>query len=87
MKLRSILAIALFSAIVTNAGAKTSQAGEVVVFAAASLKTALDEVATNWQNETGHTVTLSYAGSGTLAKQIIAGAPADLFISANTALG
>lgn len=57
-------------------------AAEVVVFAASSLKTALDQVAADWQAETGHTVLISYAGSGKLAKQIIDGAPADLFISA-----
>ena len=57
-------------------------ADEVVVFAAASLKTALDEVAAAWTAETGHTVTVSYAGSNALAQQIIEGAPADIFISA-----
>jgi molybdate transport system substrate-binding protein len=57
-------------------------AGEVVVFAAASLKTALDEVAARWQAETGDTVTVAYAGSNALARQIVEGAPADIFISA-----
>ena len=60
-------------------------AEEVVVFAAASMKTALDEIAAGWQAETGRAVTISYAGSSLLAKQIIAGAPADIFISASTA--
>jgi molybdate transport system substrate-binding protein len=58
-------------------------AEEVVVFAAASLKTALDEVAAEFQAATGTTVTISYAGSNALAKQIIEGAPADIFISAS----
>lgn len=58
-------------------------AGNVTVFAAASLKTALEQVATQWQAETGHTVTLSFAGSSALARQIEAGAPADIFLSAN----
>lgn len=57
-------------------------AEEVVVFAAASLKTALDAVAADFEAETGHQVTISYAGSNALAKQIIAGAPADIFLSA-----
>lgn len=57
-------------------------ADEVVVFAAASLKTALDAVAADFTAETGHQVTLSYAGSSQLAAQIIAGAPADVFVSA-----
>ncbi|NJS38424.1 MAG: molybdate ABC transporter substrate-binding protein [Rhodobacteraceae bacterium] len=57
-------------------------ADEVVVFAAASLKDALDAVAADFQASTGHTVTISYAGSNALAKQIIEGAPADIFLSA-----
>lgn len=56
---------------------------EVVVFAAASLKNALDAVAAGFQAETGHTVTISYGGSNQLAKQIIEGAPADILISAS----
>lgn len=60
-----------------------SRADEVVIFAAASLKTALDQVAAAFQADTGHQVTISYAGSNQLAKQIIAGAPADLFLSAS----
>jgi molybdate transport system substrate-binding protein len=58
------------------------RAEEVVVFAAASLKTALDEVAAGFEASTGHSVTISYAGSNQLAKQIIEGAPADIFLSA-----
>jgi molybdate transport system substrate-binding protein len=60
----------------------SAQAEEVVVFAAASMKTALDAFAADWSAETGHTVTISYAGSNQLAQQIIQGAPADIFISA-----
>lgn len=59
-----------------------ARAEEVVVFAAASLKTALDAVAEDFRADTGHTVTLSYAGSNQLANQIIQGAPADIFLSA-----
>jgi molybdate transport system substrate-binding protein len=57
-------------------------AEEVVVFAAASLKTALDTIAADFRKATGNAVTISYAGSNALAKQIIEGAPADIFISA-----
>lgn len=59
-----------------------ANAEDVVVFAAASLKNALDEVADGWERQTGNTVTISYQGSSTLAQQIIAGAPADIFVSA-----
>jgi molybdate transport system substrate-binding protein len=55
----------------------------VLVFAAASLKTALDAIAAEWRAGTGGRVTISYAASSTLAKQIENGAPADLFISAD----
>lgn len=77
MTRRLLLAPALAAALSTPAFAE-----EVVVFAAASLKTALDAVAADYQSTTGHTVTISYAGSNALAKQIIEGAPADIFISA-----
>ena len=60
-----------------------AMADEVVVFAAASLKTALDAVAADFTAQTGDTVTISYAGSSQLANQIIQGAPADIFISAS----
>jgi molybdate transport system substrate-binding protein len=58
------------------------RAEEVTVFAASSLKTALDEIAANWSGETGNRVTISYAGSPQLALQIEAGAPAAIFLSA-----
>ena len=67
-------------------GAPVSLAAEpVVVFAAASLKTALDEVAKTYANNTSIGVTISYAGSSALARQVENGAPADIFISANSA--
>lgn len=62
---------------------RPAAAAEVVVFAAASMKTALDAVAADFAVATGHTVTISYGGSSQLAKQIVAGAPADIFISAS----
>lgn len=60
------------------------QAGEPVkVFAAASLKTALDAIAETYARDSGETLLISYAGSNALAVQIDKGAPADLFISAD----
>ena len=59
-----------------------ARAEDITVFAAASMKTALDEVVTAWNAETGHMAVVSYAGSAALAKQIQEGAPADVFISA-----
>jgi len=60
-----------------------AQHGEVVVFAAASLKNALDAITAQWQRETGKKATVSYAASSALAKQIEQGAPAQIFISAD----
>jgi molybdate transport system substrate-binding protein len=56
----------------------------MVIFAAASLKNALDEIAGAWSKETGKPAPrISYAASSALAKQLEQGAPADLFISAD----
>src|SRR5688572_17909798 len=60
-----------------------AQGGDIVVFAAASLKNALDAVNAQWQKETGKKATISYAASSALAKQIESGAPAQMFISAD----
>jgi molybdate transport system substrate-binding protein len=57
--------------------------GGVLVFAAASLKNALDEINAAWKAETGKQAVISYAASSALAKQIEAGAPAEVFISAD----
>jgi molybdate transport system substrate-binding protein len=75
--LRPLLAAILLSA----PGA--ASADRVTVFAAASLKTALDEIAARWGEATGNEVVASYAGSPQLAQQIAEGAPADLFLSAS----
>jgi molybdate transport system substrate-binding protein len=75
-------AFAAALAVLMTSGTARASVGEVVVFAAASMKTALDDFAATWEAETGTKVRLSYAGSGQLAQQIIAGAPADIFISA-----
>ena len=63
--------------------APSLQAGPVTVFAAASLKTALDEVAAAYADETGAEMRPAFAGSSKLARQIQQGAPAQIFVSAN----
>ena len=65
------------------ARAQGGQGGDLVVFAAASLKNALDAINAQWQEETGKSAKISYAASNTLAKQIEEGAPAQMFISAD----
>src|SRR5512145_2517146 len=61
------------------------QRGDLVVFAAASLKNALDAVSAEWQKETGKRARISYAASPALARQIESGAPAQIFVSADLA--
>jgi molybdate transport system substrate-binding protein len=60
-----------------------AQGSDVVVFAAASLKNALDAVNAQWRKETGKKAVISYASSSALAKQIEQGAPAQMFIAAD----
>ena len=56
----------------------------LTVFAAASMKNALDEANAAYTAKTGVRVVSSYAASSALAKQLEQGAPADIFISADT---
>jgi molybdate transport system substrate-binding protein len=56
---------------------------ELLVFAAASLTDALQEIGAGYEACAGTRVLFSFAGSNTLARQIRAGAPADVFVSAN----
>jgi molybdate transport system substrate-binding protein len=66
-----------------TAAPAAAQSHDVLIFAAASLKNALDDVAKQYQGETGKHTSISYAASSALAKQIEAAAPADIFISAD----
>jgi molybdate transport system substrate-binding protein len=59
-------------------------AGTVTVFAAASLREAMDEAARQFEAQGGDKVVVAYAASSALARQIEGGAPADIFISADT---
>ena len=83
--MRSIARVASWVAIVVCVMSVSSIAAaeKVTVFAAASLKEAMDEQARQFERETGNKVIVSYGASNALAKQIEAGAPADLFISAD----
>ena len=74
------LLAALALAAVAASGVRAEQ---VTVFAAASMKTAMDEITARYAEQTGNTARVSFAGSSALARQIQAGAPADVFISAN----
>lgn len=63
-------------------GSLPAAADQIIVFAASSLKSALDPVVAAWSAETGNVAAVSYGSSSALAKQIEQGAPADVFISA-----
>ncbi len=76
--------LTLLSALIA-AGPATSHAEEPVrVFAAASLTNALTEIGARWQADGHAQPSLAFGGSSTLAKQVEAGAPADVFASADT---
>jgi len=78
----------IFAAFVFLCGATLSPAlaqdKSLTVFAAASMKNALDDIDAAFTAKTGVKVAASYAASSTLAKQIEQGAPADIFLSADT---
>lgn len=62
-----------------------SMAGTVTVFAAASLSDAFRQIEQDFEAATGHDMVAVLAGSATLARQIAAGAPADVYVPANEA--
>ena len=77
------LILALFLAI--GLGLPAAAQGQLTIFAAASLRNALDQAAGQYAKKTGTPAPkISYAASSALARQIEQGAPADVFISADT---
>jgi molybdate transport system substrate-binding protein len=83
--LKRIILAAVAAAFVASAVPQTASAQDksITVFAAASMKNALDDVDTAYTKKTGIKVVASYDASSALMKQIEAGAPADAFISAD----
>ncbi|HWM30425.1 MAG TPA: molybdate ABC transporter substrate-binding protein [Methyloceanibacter sp.] len=77
-----LIAVAAVGLCLTPSFARDESKGPLV-FAAASLKDALDAINAAWSKESGKSAVISYAGSSVLAKQIEEGAPADVFISAD----
>ncbi|MFZ2753827.1 MAG: molybdate ABC transporter substrate-binding protein [Lysobacteraceae bacterium] len=83
MKTPKLLTALLLWLVVALPATSRTPASDITVFAAASMKESLDEVAAAWTRHSGQEVRVSYAGSSALARQIEQGAPADLFISAD----
>lgn len=80
---RALLAAALSVLAPAASWAAAADGKPLVVFAAASMRNALDDVDTAFTEATGVKVVASYAATSALAKQIEAGAPADVFIAAD----
>ena len=77
----------LVSAFVTMLAAGSPAAAQyqtLTVFAASSMKSALNEIDAAYTIKTGTWITTNYAASSVLAKKIEQGAPADVFVSADT---
>lgn len=82
LRKRTVL-VAATAMMACGAMAPAKAADTVTVFAAASLKNALDDINAACESEVGEKATISYAASSALAKQIEEGAPADVFMSAD----
>jgi molybdate transport system substrate-binding protein len=78
-----LAAIAAVIALMAAPHAAKAQEKSIVVFAAASMKNALDDVDAAFTKKTGIKVVASYDASSALMKQIEGGAPADAFVSAD----
>src|ERR1700680_2586390 len=78
-----MLFVGIFATVLLSLSGPCFGAKPVTIFAAASLKDALDDVAKNYERDRGVKIVASYAASSALAKQIEQGAPADMFISAD----
>ena len=77
-RLFAALALAIFAIL-----GRVQAAEPVTVFAAASLTDAVEAIVAGYEKASGTRTRLSFASSSTLARQIEAGAPADIYISAN----
>ncbi|MBD1549085.1 molybdate ABC transporter substrate-binding protein [Roseibium aggregatum] len=82
---RNLLGIAMAAAVGLGAMAGPALADRITVFAAASMTDALKRIGSAYTDKTGTEVVFSFAGTGALARQVEAGAPADVFVSADEA--
>jgi molybdate transport system substrate-binding protein len=80
---RSVLALALWLVVAVGSPAGRAAEPELLVFAAASLTNVLEALGPDYTKATGQPVKFSFAASSALARQLEAGAAADVFLSAD----
>ncbi|BBK41469.1 molybdate ABC transporter substrate-binding protein [Allostella vacuolata] len=83
MRRAALSLLVAIAAAFAPAAPAAAQSRDVVVFAAASMKNALDDAVADWGRRTGGRAKVSYAASSALARQIEQGAPASVFLSAD----
>ncbi|APP07747.1 MULTISPECIES: molybdate ABC transporter substrate-binding protein [Vibrio] len=69
---------------ILSVSSAANAATELKVYAASSMTNAVNDIAQQFETKYDVTVTPVYGGSSSIARQILNGAPADIFISANT---
>lgn len=82
-RVRCLRAFALCLILLLPVAARAAEPQTITVFAAASLTDAFGKVAERYRQQSPDVVRFSFAASSTLARQIEAGAPAAIFVSAN----
>ncbi len=81
-RLAGYVVVAVLFCVLGAAACGDDSEDPILVFAAASLEDPVTELARRFEDETGIQADLNFGGSNALARQIVAGAPADLFLSA-----
>jgi len=81
----AMIALALWAGL-TNAGAGAAAAGEVKVLSAGAVRAIVTELAQAFQQETGHTVTLSFGPVGVTRGKLASGEPVDVVIMTDVAI-
>ncbi|AIV08915.1 molybdate transporter [Vibrio harveyi] len=69
---------------ILSVSSAANAATELKIYAASSMTNAVNDIAQQFETKYDVTVTPVYGGSSSIARQILNGAPADIFISANT---
>lgn len=83
MKLSQFFSGLVLLAVYQFSYAQLSDVNRATLAAAASLQTVLQEIASQFQQQTGASLRIAYASSGNLYRQIMQGAPFELFVSAD----